>query len=228
LRSKFIICLFLCVEFAWPQQTKNVELKFSSSFGSDAITLNDTTSFFSKKDSIEISSIRFYCSNIQFLKDGKKIWEEKSSYHLIDIAKDNSCKLNLSIPQNLIYDEVRFNLGIDSLTNEMGAMGGDLDPTKGMYWAWNSGYINFKLEGKSNKCKTRNNEFQFHIGGYIYPCNALQTIKLPINNTEKINVNLDIAKFLSSINLVEENHIMSPSSKALLMAQNIAKSFSVK
>lgn len=210
------------------QQNKNIELKFYSSFGTDAISLNDTSSFFSKKDSIEISSIRFYCSNIQFLKDGKEIWEEKSSYHLIDIAKDNSCKLNLPIPQNLIYDEVRFNLGIDSLTNEMGAMGGDLDPTKGMYWAWNSGYINFKLEGKSNKCKTRNNEFQFHIGGYLFPYNALQTIILPINNIGKINVNLDIAKFLSSINLVEENHIMSPSSKALVMAQNIAKSFSVK
>jgi hypothetical protein len=210
------------------QQPRKIELKFSSSFGTELIKLNDTTNFFSEKDSIEISSIRFYCSNIQFLKEGKKIWEEKSSYHLIDIAKDNSCKLNLPIPQNLIYDEVKFNLGIDSLTNEMGAMGGDLDPTKGMYWAWNSGYINFKLEGKSSKCKTRNNEFQFHIGGYVLPCNALQTIMLPIINPEKINIDLDIAKFLSIINLAEENHIMSPSAKALAMAQNIAKSFSVK
>lgn len=222
------ICLFLFVGLALAQQTKNIELKFSASFGTDAISLSDTSSFFSKKDSIEISSIRFYCSNIQFLKDGKKVWEEKSSYHLIDIANKNSSKLNLPVPKNLIYDEVKFNLGIDSLTNEMGAMGGDLDPTKGMYWAWNSGYINFKLEGKSNKCKTRNNEFQFHIGGYSLPYNALQLITLPTKYAEKINVDLDITKFLSSINLAEENHIMSPSAKALVMAQNIAKLFSVK
>lgn len=220
--------MFLFVGLAEAQQTKNIELKFSSSFGTDNISLNDTTSFFSKKDSIEISSIRFYCSNIQFLKDGKKIWEEKSSYYLIDIAKDNSCKLNLSVPQNISYDEVKFNLGIDSLTNEMGAMGGDLDPTKGMYWAWNSGYINFKLEGKSSKCKTRNNEFKFHIGGYLFPYNALQVIKLPVNNATNITVDLDVTKFLASINLTEVNHIMSPSAKAMVMAQNIAKSFSAK
>lgn len=222
------ICLLLFVGLAVAQQTKNVEINFSSSFGADAIKLNDTTSFFSKKDSIEISSIRFYCSSIQFLKDGNKVWEETNSYHLIDFSNKNSSKLNLIVPKNINYDEVKFNLGIDSLTNEMGAMGGDLDPTKGMYWAWNSGYINFKLEGKSSKCRTRNNEFQFHIGGYSFPCNTLQTIVLQISNAEKINVDLDIAKFLSSINLAEENHIMSPSAKALLMAQNIAKSFSVK
>lgn len=220
--------MFLFVELTWAQQSKIIELNFSSSYGTDGIELNDSTNFVSKKDSIEISSIRFYCSNIILFKNGTSIWEEKSSYHLIDVSNKNSAQLKLAVPQNLVYDEVKFNLGIDSLTNEMGAMGGDLDPTKGMYWAWNSGYINFKLEGKSNKCKTRNNEFQFHIGGYLFPCNALQTIIFPINNTEKVNVNLDITKFLTSINLAEENHIMSPSPKALVMAKNIAKSFSVK
>ena len=227
MRSKLFISLYLFVVLAAAQQ-KNIELTFSSSFGTDTISLNDTSVFFSKKDSLEISSIRFYCSNIQFLKARKIIWEEKSSYHLIDISIENSSKLNLSVPHNINYDEVKFNLGIDSLTNELGAMGGDLDPSKGMYWAWNSGYINFKLEGKSKKCKTRNNEFQFHIGGYSFPSNSLQVIKLPINSPGKISVNLDIAKFLLSINLAEENHIMSPSAKALIMAQNIAKSFSIK
>lgn len=220
--------MFLFVELTWAQQTKIIEFNFSSSYGTDGIELNDSINFVSKKDSIEISSIRFYCSNIILFKNEKKVWEENNSYHLIDVANEKSTRLKLSVPQNLVYDEVKFNIGIDSLTNEMGAMGGDLDPTKGMYWAWNSGYINFKLEGKSNKCKTRNSEFQFHIGGYMFPCNALQTIVLPINNPEKVNVNLDITIFLSSINLAEENHIMSPSPKALLMAKNIAKSFSVK
>lgn len=222
------ICLFLFVGLAIAQQTKNIEFKFSSSFGNDTIILNDSTTFISKKDSIEISSIRFYCSNIIFVKDGKKVWEEKRSYHLIDIADKKSSKLNIPVPQNINYDEVKFNLGIDSLTNEMGAMGGDLDPTKGMYWAWNSGYINFKLEGKSSKCKTRNNEFQFHIGGYSFPYNTLQVIKLPVNNATNITIDLDVTKFLSSINLAEENRIMSPSAKALVMAQSIANSFSVK
>jgi hypothetical protein len=227
-KSKLTIILLLFVELALAQQTKTLELCFSASYEIEPIKLNDSRSFISSKDSIEISTLKFYCSNITLLNDGKKVWEEKNSYHLIDIAKNQYSHLNLTVPKTIIYKEVTFNLGIDSITNEMGSMGGDLDPTKGMYWAWNSGYINFKLEGKSAKCKTRNNEFQFHIGGYSFPYNTLQAITLPINNTEKINVNLDVTKFLSNINLADENHIMSPSAKALIMAQNIAKSFSVK
>lgn len=228
MRNKFLIALLFFTSIALPQQTKTLELYFSSSYKAEQIKISDSTSFISKKDSIEISTLKFYCSNITLLNAGNKVWEEKNSYHLIDIANNKSSQLNLVIPKDIIYDKIKFDLGIDSATNEMGAMGGDLDPTKGMYWAWNSGYINFKLEGKSTKCKTRNNEFQFHIGGYMFPYNALQTIVLPINNAEKINVSVDLAKFLSNINIAEENHVMSPSPKALVMAQYIAKSFSIK
>ena len=69
--------------------------------------------------------------------------------------------LALQIPSNIPFSKLKFQLGIDSLTNVSGAMGGDLDPTKGMYWTWQSGYINMKIEGKSNSCKTRKNQFQF-------------------------------------------------------------------
>ena len=59
---------------------------------------------------------------------------------------------------------IYFQIGIDSLTNVSGDLDGDLDPALGMYWAWNSGYINMKLEGKSSSCKSVKKEFQFHIG----------------------------------------------------------------
>ena len=81
------------------------------------------------------------------------------------------------------HDKIKFNLGIDSLTNVSGVMGGDLDPTKGMYWTWQSGYINFKMEGSSAVCPTRNHEFQFHIGGYQDPFYAMQTLELEVKNS---------------------------------------------
>ena len=79
--------------------------------------------------------------------------------------------LCLEIPEDTEFDAIQFNLGIDSLTNVSGALGGDLDPTKGMYWTWQNGYVNFKLQGTSDLCNNPKNEFEFHLGGYLKPFN---------------------------------------------------------
>jgi hypothetical protein len=66
---------------------------------------------------------------------------------LIDFDENDSNALCLEIPDDIEFDAIQFNLGLDSLTNVSGALGGDLDPTKGMYWTWQNGYVNFKLQG---------------------------------------------------------------------------------
>jgi hypothetical protein len=98
-------------------------------------------------------------------------------------------------------------------------MGDDLDPVNGMYWAWQSGYINFKLEGKSKICNTRNNVFQFHIGGYMHPNATVQTVFLNVKNPNKTEINIDIEKFLNAIDLRTTNEIMSPGEKAATLAK---------
>jgi len=134
----------------------------------------------------------------------------------------------LSSPTNLKFTKIKFNLGIDSITNVSGAMGGDLDPTKGMYWTWQSGYINLKLEGKSKLCKTRNNEFQFHLGGYQNGDNALQTIILNVSENKEIDILIDIEQFVAAIDLSEQNQIMSPGKKAVLLSEKFSKIFSIQ
>ena len=119
-------------------------------------------------------------------------------------------------------------LGIDSTTNMGGAMAGDLDPMKGMYWTWQSGYINFKLEGSSNLCPTFKNEFQFHFGGYAFPNNALQTIILNVNMDKNISIEMDISAFLKEINLEKENLVMSPSQQVIELSKKVASIFKVK
>ena len=79
---------------------------------------------------------------------------------------------------------ISFCIGIDSLASVSGALSGDLDPSNGMYWAWQSGYINMKIEGTSSSCKTRKNSFNFHIGGYLKPYNAIKKIEIPINKIQ--------------------------------------------
>ncbi|MDN3675869.1 hypothetical protein QWY90_00740 [Flavobacterium paronense] len=82
-------------------------------------------------------------------------------------------------------------------------MDGDLDPTKGMYWAWQSGYINIKIEGKSTSCKTRNNEFQFHIGGYREPNYMMRKVEFNCNSNDNITIAIDLKDFFSNINLAQ-------------------------
>lgn len=208
-------------------QTEKKIVVFNPVFGNSKLQI-DSTYKLPDGDSIQIEALRFYISEIEFLQNGKKIWQEKNSYHLIDLAQKGSLTIALNLPTNIAFTQLKFNLGIDSLTNVSGAMGGDLDPTKGMYWAWQSGYINFKLEGKSNLCKTRNNEFQFHLGGYQYPFNNLQTIFIDVLPNHIIDLEIDIQKIINGINLSQQHHIMSPCVEAISLSETVVRSLSIK
>ena len=183
-----------------------------------------------KGDSVQITLLKFYLSNIELLNDKTVVWREQNSVHLMDLEDANSFKVPLNVPKSLVFNSIKINLGIDSLTNVSGALGGDLDPTKGMYWAWQSGYVNFKLEGKSPICPTRKHEFQFHLGGYLAPNYALQTIDFQLNKriSDNITLQLNIKDFLSHIDLKQQNNVMIPSEQAVLLAQKIAKLFIFK
>jgi hypothetical protein len=176
-------------------------------------------------DSILIEELKFYISNIQLYQNEKLVWKEKESYHLINLNYNKSLQIQLNLPNALKFNQLKFNLGIDSITNVSGVMGKDLDPTKGMYWAWQSGYINFKLEGKSNFCKTRNNKFQFHLGGYQHPFNSLQTVLIDLDSTESIAIKLNLNKIVDTIDL--SNQIMSPSNQSVLLSKKVMQSFSI-
>lgn len=210
------------------QNEKAILLQFHPVFKDVTLVLNKPYYSESNADTLQVEVLRFYISGIELLQDGNTVWKEQNSFHLVDAAADKSLIIKLNVPQGIIYQQLKFNLGIDSTTNVSGAMGGDLDPTKGMYWTWQSGYINFKLEGKSNRCKTRNNEFTFHLGGYRHPFNTLQTVVLDTKGSETIHLVLDAASLTSEIDLAKRNHIMSPNEEALLLSEKLPKAFSIQ
>jgi hypothetical protein len=174
---------------------------------------------------VQFEKLRFYISNLRLLDNGKPVFTEVNSFHLIDVADTLTMQLRLNAPRNIVFNQLSFNLGIDSVTNMSGALGGDLDPTKGMYWTWQSGYINFMLEGTSPICLARNHQFQFHLGGYNGANIALQTITLDARQSPTISVEFDVERWLSKIDLSTENHIMSPSVKAVSLSKQAADSF---
>jgi hypothetical protein len=199
-------------------QAQSADFQFV--FGSKALKID--SSYVVSQTQISIETIRFYVSGVALYKGGSLVWKEAESYHLIDALKTES--LRIATPE-VDADKMVFLIGTDSLTNVSGAMGGDLDPSKGMYWAWNSGYINFKLEGTSSVCDTRNNAFQFHLGGYAYPNSTVQSVELErTSNT----ILVDVKAFLEGIDLANDNTVMSPGQEAVTLAKRTATIFRMK
>jgi hypothetical protein len=221
----FLLLLTLRTSALYAQQNKELNFYFQAIFGDKKISPSTDFYRLNERDSIEIETLKFYISGLKLTNKNKLVWQESNSYHLIDFANEKSCQLTFIVPALLEFDALSCNFGIDSITNVSGAMGGDLDPTKGMYWTWQSGYINFKLEGKSNLCSTRKNEFQFHLGGYQYPYKALQTMQWKFKSGAGANFVFDLGQFINQIDLRQVNKIMSPSKEAIQLSEKAVQAF---
>lgn len=213
---RWLLGLFILgISTAFCFKSKNYIIYFNLKYGNEDLIPGKNYFLAAVNDSISIDLIRFYVSDVCLLKNNKVVVRDKDRFHLLDMTGNLKVNVSTSIYD---FDALRFNIGIDSTTNSGGVKGGDLDPTKNMYWTWQSGYINFKLEGKSKACKTRNTVFQYHIGGYSYPNNSLQTVTIPCKKIPS-GIKFDLEKFLSGIGLQTTNEIMSPGEKAMQISK---------
>ncbi|RTY93687.1 MbnP family protein [Flavobacterium sp. GT3R68] len=211
-------------------QIKKDSLIMHLNFKFGKLPLEPSKTYISEnKDTLQIDLFKFYLSDIQIFYSDHTVFKQQNSYHLIDIENPDSNRIPLCDYSKKKITKIIFNIGIDSLTSVSGAMADDLDPTKGMYWAWQSGYINMKLEGRSKSCKTRKNAFQFHIGGYLKPEYAMRTITLePKNATSNLELNVGVATLFSKVALSEINSIMIPGKQAMKFADYSIKMFSIE
>ncbi len=226
--KKNIFILVLLFSFISVMAQNFCVISFQPLFGERKLQLSNAYYQLSSGDSIQFESLKFYISDITFSNKGAFVFKEENSVHLLDASNEKTLHLSVNIPSGLSSDQLNFNIGLDSVINVSGALGSDLDPTKGMYWAWQSGYINFKLEGKSKLCKTRNNEFQFHVGGYLSPFQTIQQVSLKINSTNQINVSIDIEKFITELDLTEINQVMTPGVESVVLSRKLLQLFSVQ
>jgi hypothetical protein len=222
----FIICLLFSENSKAQEEKDSLFINLNLKFAKTPLELNKT--YISKnKDTLQLNLVKFYISKIQIEYADKNIFSEANSYHLIDIENPKSLKIPICKTENKIINKITFNVGIDSLASVSGAFSGDLDPTKGMYWAWQSGYINIKIEGESNSCKTRKNDFQFHIGGYLKPNYALREVVL-FPKSNKLDIAVDLARFFDDIQLSETNSVMIPGKNAMELANLSTKMFYIE
>ena len=173
-------------------------------------------------DSISFSTLKIYFSDFRF-KD--KISGRITSidtlifYDLADSSTHSFFNdLNLSN-----YECVAFTLGLDSSKNVSGELENAYDPLLGMYWAWNTGYINLKIMGESSAVPTNSHEFEFHLGGYRSPFATAQNIQIDLIDQY---IYFDLEKLFSeSINLTKNHHIMMPCKDAFLISQGLSACF---
>lgn len=174
------------------------------------------------RDSIRFTLLKFYLGGICLSGKGK--YCEKKSIHLIDFDEKDKFEFVLKGAAG-DYEVMEFFIGTDSIMNVSGALEGDLDPGKGMYWAWNTGYINAKLEGNSPSCKTKDNAFEFHIGGFKYPYSTRKNcrIKIKSENHNVLELDADISAWFNgknTVSLSKINHVVDPGENAKIVADN--------
>lgn len=202
-------------------------LKIALQFHNNQLKIDSSYSHIDTTSTVKITLLKFYISNLSFWNDSMNVYDFPQKHYLIDLNNLSSLNINFDIPKNISYKHIKFNVGIDSLTNMAGAKGQALDPVNGMYWTWQSGYINFKLEGTSNLCPTRKNKFQYHIGGYQYPYNSLIPIFLKVDKGTDLVLNINIDDILQEVDLKQNHTIMSPSNKGNEMALLIKRLISI-
>lgn len=176
---------------------------------------------------IIIENLRFYISGICFMMDEKEVFCESESFRLVDASNDPDNTFEVSLPEQIVFNTVKFNIGIDSITNYAGVQGGNLDPVKGMYWSWQSGYINLKLEGKIVIAEKEPEQFEYHLGGFMFPFNSLQTVSAFVKNKNGCTVLMDLKRFADETGF-EVLKIMSPSAEAMHYSKIISNSISVR
>ncbi len=167
-----------------PDTVGQVNLEFEHVVGSEALALNPQQYTNANGDQFQVTTFKYYISNIVLTKADGTIYKQPESYYLVDEDQPASKLITLKDVPGGEYAGLTFTVGVDSVRNVSGAQTGALDPTQGMFWTWNTGYIFMKLEGYSPQ--SERGGLTFHIGGFQKPNNTIRTLSPSLNNSKML------------------------------------------
>jgi hypothetical protein len=194
----------------------------------------------SSGEDYNIKSFRFYIHQIELLGTGTvPAVTPVSDHYLVDAFDVMSQSIQVTAPVNT-YNSISFIIGVDSIYNVSGAQDGALDPAKGMFWTWSTGYIMAKFEGTSPVSGQPGNRFEYHIGGFKGTDNVVKRIQLPFpsgttlqviqGKTARINITADANKWFSGnsiIKIADKPVSMTPGPLSKEIAENYYRMFTV-
>jgi hypothetical protein len=193
----------------------------------------------SSGESFRVNRLKYYISNIRLYKNDSLMYTMPESYFLVDESNNASTKLAIPDVPEGSYTKIKFMVGVDSTRNVSGAQTGALDPANGMFWTWASGYIFYKLEGKSPASTQPDSSFVYHIGGFKDGNNTNATRDVEVvfggnslivdgDREAEIHVFADVLKVFSTpntISIAALNTQMAQGGAALIIADNYANMF---
>lgn len=217
----------------YPIKQQKITLHFEHIIGDQKLTLELPYKNIIGEN-IVIEKFKYYLSHFAVEDISGKITKLPVQYYLIDEADSLSKSISLTAPLSAIKS-IHFLIGVDSVKNVSGAQIGALDPSNGMFWTWNSGYIMAKLEGTSDVSTTQGHRFIYHIGGYKKGQNVARKIMLPISimdkNISEIIITADINQWFiskTSLRIADTPVCQVPGSLAVRIADNYQHMFSIK
>jgi hypothetical protein len=167
-----------------------VEVNLSHVFDKQPITLNIVNYINAANDTFNIEDLRYYFTNLSFQKQNGD-WVNLKSYHLVDFKTTSTQTFTISKLPAGHYKAVKYMLGVDSISNSSGLQEGALDPSWGMFWTWNTGYIFFRIMGRNpNSARA----YSLDLGGnenLPTVVNDLNSFKLK-NKNPKIYFEMDV------------------------------------
>ncbi len=178
-------------------------------------------------DTMQCSELKIYLGSFSFLKSGKNVAQWPLDYFLVDFSDASTTSFRLPDVPSVDFDEVSFLIGVDSLLQVDGPHGGALDPAQGMYWTWQNGYIYVKMEGTCSQSPSPMQSFAWHLGGYNGALNAARRCSFSCSR-KHMTITIDWTKCMGSFNRVEQHHIMSPSSSAVLAMKLLQEGITVQ
>ncbi|HNQ11937.1 MAG TPA: hypothetical protein PKH65_05055 [Bacteroidia bacterium] len=218
----------------------SLKLKFDHSVNGTALVLNSSNYINQNNDTFNVSLIKYYISNILLTKTDNSVVTLPASYHLISSESGISSDFTLSSVPSGNYKKISFLLGVDSTRNVSGAQSGALDPANGMFWSWSSGYIFYKLEGKSPQSMEANNAITYHIGGFAGANSALRTIEVDFGaqtltvpahrHTPLVQFNVhveEIFKTPTQISISTLPKVVMPGANAFTLSTNFSDMFTI-
>ncbi len=214
--------------------------------GTDALALGSQTYTNAAGNTFNVTSYKYYISNIKLKKADNSVWVQPNSYYLIDYSVPSSTTIDIPNVPFGNYTSMEFVIGVDSAKNAAGAGAatGALDAANGMYWSWNQGYIMAKMEGTSPQYTTSTHQFMFHVGGWNGPNNVIKTVSPSFNGdsamvrssfSPKIHLSNDLLEWFQTPTPIDfttfnsgNGVIMSPGAPAKILSDNYADMFSVE
>lgn len=221
-----------------PEEVYPLKITFKNKVGTEDMQLGNTyqNAF---GEPYTLSAFKYYVSNISLPSPAGSVQSLTPVYHLVDEATSTSKSFTIDLPY-AHFTGFSFYIGVDSIRNVSGTQGGDLDPMKGMFWTWNSGYVMAKLEASSPVSPAPANSVSLHVGGFRTGENAVHkidlapsagtSIQLSKERTTEIVIEADAATWFSGVHdlpIATNPLCHNPGALAVKFADNYSRMFKV-